>query len=112
MNTVCHKPGYFSNFGKKEIRFGFDGGNITSDGGSLLVARAMKKMNTVQSITKCLIDDRDQVKVRHSQHELIEQRIMLLVLGYEDCNDSNHLRNDPMIKSALGRLPESGKGLA
>lgn len=111
MKTVCHKPKYFSTYGKKEFWFGFNGGKITSDGGSMLVAGAIKKLKLSESIANCLTEKRDSAKIRHSLYELIEQRLMLMVLGYEDCNDSNHLRNDPMIKSALGRLPETGKQL-
>lgn len=66
MKTVCHKEHFFSNSEKKEFWFGFNGGNITSDGGSLLIARAMKKMGLADNMASCLKDKRNPEKVTYT----------------------------------------------
>jgi len=71
----------------------------------------MNKLKLPERISGCIDDDREQGKIRHSIRELVEQRILLMALGYEDCNDADFLRKDPLIKTVLSRLPESGKDL-
>lgn len=112
MKTVCHEVVKFSNSGKKNFLLDFSGGRIATDGGAILAAGALAKTGIAESIAACLTDSREQGKVRHPLKNILTQRLSLLVLGYKDCNDSNVLRKDPVIKSALGIAPESGPDLA
>ena len=87
MKTVCHKEYYFSTSEKKEFCFGFNGGNITSDGGSLLIAQAIKKMGLTDNMTNCLNDRRNPEKVTYTLGELLEQRI---ILDIDSTDDKTH----------------------
>lgn len=112
MKTVCHEVVKISNSGKKKFLLDFGGGRIATDGGAILAAKALAKTGIAESIAACLTDKREQGKVRHSLKNILTQRLSLLILGYNDCNDSNVLRRDPVIKSALGFAPETGPDLA
>jgi hypothetical protein len=90
----------------------FDGGRITSDGGIGLVSLADRKLGLSEGMVGCLRDGRQRGKVRHEMVELLRQRVYLIAAGYEDCNDSDSLREDPAVKLAVGRLPEGGEDLA
>ncbi len=111
MKTVCNKNEIFSNYWEKIISFNFEGGNIASDGGIILAEKAMKRLGIVKKIAERIDDFRDQLKIIHSIDDLIHQRITQLVLGYEDCNDSNYLRKDPLLKTVINGLPENSKDL-
>ncbi len=111
MKTVCHKNEIFSNYWKKIISFNFNGGNIGSDGGVILVEKAIKRLGIVEKIVERIDDYRDQSKVIHSYNDLIHQRLTQLALGYEDCNDSNYLRKDPLLKTVINGLPEGSYDL-
>ncbi len=57
----------------------------------------------------CLTDNRDQTKVKHSLSQLISQRIYQIIAGYEDSNDSNKLRQDPIFKLVCNQVPTVGE---
>jgi hypothetical protein len=78
---------------------------LSSDAGILLARQAEEQVQICQSIAACIEDWRDPQKITHSLHQLISQRVYQLVGGYEDANDSNQLRHDPIYKLACGRLP-------
>jgi hypothetical protein len=71
----------------------------------------MEKLGIVEKIADRIDDFRDQSKVIHSIDDLIHQRITQLALGYEDCNDSNYLRKDPLLKTMIKGLPEGSNDL-
>lgn len=96
----------------KEVTCDFNGGDIASDGGALLVAEADRKLGLTEKLAACVHDERDPNKVRHSVGEMLLQRVTQIACGYEDCNDADDLRSDPALKTAVGRLPESGDDLA
>jgi hypothetical protein len=85
---------------------------MTSDGGSLLLREIDQATKLATSMSQALCDPRDPAKVRHAQEELLRQRLFAIALGYEDCNDHGTLRFDPGLKTAIGRLPETGEALA
>lgn len=96
----------------REITACFDGGKITSDAGLLLFYALDKQHRLSQGFSGCIRDQRDGRYVRHALLELIRQRVHQIVAGYEDCNDANWLRSDPIFKTLCDRLPESDPDLA
>lgn len=79
---------------------------MSSDAGILLARQADEQEQICQSIADCIEDWRDPHKIKHSLHQLVSQRVYQLVGGYEDANDSNVLRHDPIFKLVCARLPE------
>jgi len=97
---------------KKRVEVGFDGGRTTSDGGFILLSDVDLGEGLTESISACVRDKRDKRYSRHDLLELIRQRLYQISAGYEDCNDSDSLRSDPALKTAVGRCPESASDLA
>jgi len=95
----------------RDVVVRFDGGDISSDAGMTLVSAADKKIGLISALALSIDDNRDQVKVDHSIQVLMQERVYAIVLGYEDANDLDRLRHDPILKTACGRLPESGLAL-
>lgn len=89
----------------KRIEAKFDGGLISSDGGSLLVRKADRELELTEMAVLCLTDWRQGSAVKHSLQALFLQRLVGLCTGAEDCNDAAVLRFDPMHKLAVGKLP-------
>lgn len=85
----------------------FDGGRITSDGGLLWLARADSELGLCETLVEYVPEWRTR-KGRHSLVALIRQRVFQIACGYEDQNDSDTLRQDPLLKLVCGSLPESG----
>jgi hypothetical protein len=85
----------------------FDGGRITSDGGLLWLAKADLQLGLCEAISEHIPGWKKR-KGLHSLRSLVRQRIFQIVCGYEDQNDSNSLREDPLLKVVCGSLPESG----
>jgi len=103
MTECTTKAMAFSSVGKKDLAADFRGGKLTSDAGVVLLREADKKLGLSKILSDCIPDPRDQRYVKHSQKELIAQRVYGIVLGYEDLNDHNELRKDPALKVAAGR---------
>jgi hypothetical protein len=89
----------------------FDGGRITSDGGLLWLAEVDSEMGLCEAVSECVPEWRTR-KGRHSLLSLVRQRVFQIACGYEDQNDSDFLREDPLLKLSCGSLPESGSDLA
>ena len=89
----------------------FDGGRLTSDGGLTWLSEANSRLGVCEAISECVPEWRKR-KGRHSLASLIKQRVFQIACGYEDQNDSNSLRGDPLLKLLCGSLPESGEDLA
>jgi hypothetical protein len=104
MRTDCtHKQFEFEGFGKHKVIAAFDGGNITSDGGALLLRETDIALSMSEQVAACFTDGRDQNSVVHKIETLVAQRIHGMALGYEDLNDHDDLRHD----MALGFLSDS-----
>src|SRR5690554_5346249 len=71
----------------REVIGSFDGGDISSDGGVMLVAEADRKLGMIRRLASMIHDERDPRKVRHGVEEMLAQRILGIACGYEDCND-------------------------
>jgi hypothetical protein len=98
MTTECiQEPFPFHPLNRREVRGQFDGGSITSDAGGLLLREVEKRTNIIGQFANCFADYRDPELVEHGVGELVGQRIYGLALGYEDLNDHEELRRDPLL---------------
>ncbi len=96
----------------KDVVARFDGGEITSDAGLVLLSQADRSIGLTQDLADA-IDDRRQVsKVEHSYWALLQERIFAIACGYPDANDLGTLRHDPALKLACGRCPKTDPALA
>ena len=96
----------------KAILVDFDGGRLSSDGGPILLGDPDDQIGLTRELAAVLRDPRAPRRVDFTNHDLLKQRVFQIVAGYEDANDANTLRHDPILKLLLGRLPESGAPLA
>ncbi len=103
-------PG-LSPVGGKEITATFDGGQLSSDGGVLILREIEKQLGIAAMLSACVPDVRDQSRVIHTHADMIRSRVFAIASGYEDCDDLDALRIDPAFKMACGRQPETGKDL-
>ncbi|BBL79297.1 hypothetical protein RxyAA322_11510 [Rubrobacter xylanophilus] len=95
-----------------ELEAAFDGGRITSDGGLLWLAQIDGELGLCEAIASYVPEWRSQRSVRRSLATLVRQRVYQIACGYEDQNDADTLRTDPLLKLVLGRLPERETDLA
>jgi len=93
----------FRPLGRRRIDTGFEGGNITSDGGALFVREMDEQLGLSRRISERIIDPRRLASCDHSGRDLIRQRLVGLALGYEDLNDHDTLRDDILVQTAVGR---------
>jgi hypothetical protein len=89
----------------------FDGGRLTSDGGLTWLAQVDRELGVCEAMSEHLPEWRKR-RGRHSMLSLLKQRVYQIACGYEDQNDSDFLRSDPLLKPVCGVLPESGEDLA
>lgn len=109
MNTEC-TPSLFElqPLGSRQITAKFDGGTITSDAGGLLLREVEAKARIVERFAGCFEDFRDPEKLEHTVAELLKQRIFSIALGYEDLNDHEQLRRDPLLAVLVGKTDPTG----
>jgi hypothetical protein len=100
----------FPGFSGRKIEAKFTGGDVTSDGGILLLRKVDQLLGLTEAVNKVLPDPRDPLQITHPQLDLLRQRIYGLALGYEDLNDQNTLRHDPAWQTALNRTDKLGSG--
>jgi Transposase DDE domain group 1 len=102
--TQCTQSSFeFKAHHRREIVARFDGGAISSDGGSLLLRETDQRLNLLDRFSRCFLDGREQDRIEHSILEMISQRVYGLALGYEDLNDHEQLRKDPLFGVLAGR---------
>jgi hypothetical protein len=87
----------FEGFDSRRVVAAFDGGAVTSDAGALLLREADRAVRLIDRVAGCFLDGRDQTGVVHAVHTLVGQRIIGIALGYEDVNDHDALRLDPVL---------------
>src|SRR5271166_4677367 len=105
MQTECSaKPSPFGRVEGRPVVAEFDGGALTSDAGGLLLGAADRRLDLVRRLAGCFGDARDQRLVEHSVATLIGQRVFGIALGYEDLNDHDELRHDPVMAVLAGKL--------
>lgn len=86
---------------RRRVEAEFSGGQVTSDGGVVLLRQADRRTGLMEAIDEVIADPRDPELITHSQLSLLRQRVYGLALGYEDLNDHGTLRTDPAIQSAV-----------
>ena len=86
----------------------FDQPHASSDGGAILLKAAEARYGLIDDFARCLIDDRQAGKVRHTLEDLLAQRIFGLACGHPDANDADRLADDPIYKLLLDRDPLTG----
>lgn len=102
--TECIQSEFrFEAAGRREIVARFDGGTISSDAGAFLLRQTDQRLNLLSRLAECFVDGRNQEQVEHSILEMLSQRVYGLALGYEDINDHEQLRQDPVFGILAGR---------
>jgi hypothetical protein len=96
----------------KQIGVAFDGGQVSSDGGLLLLEKADRRLGLSELAAECVGESRRPDLVKHSMQNLFKQRMYGIACGYEDCNDAGRIGKDAVHQLALGQLPSAGKALA
>ena len=110
MKTECTPTQLrFHALGRREVVGKFDGGNITSDAGGLLLRETEKRMGIISGFARCFEDKRNPEAIEHTVGELVAQRIYGLALGYEDLNDHDDLRRDPLFAVLAGKEDPEGE---
>ena len=95
--TECNPtPLTFSSLGCRRLHADFSGGALTTDAGMLLLRQADKRLGLLDALDRCSPDPRDPDSITHPQRALLAQRILAIAAGYEDLNDHQHLRHDPL----------------
>lgn len=107
--TVCHNRLVIPNEKLRDTHIGFDGGNITSDSGVMLLAKTDRKFDVCRRIAECFTDLRQQNLIEHDLISLIRQRIYAIPLGYEDLNDHDHISKDIALAAAVGVAEPDGR---
>ncbi len=102
------QPFFFEDLGLRQVQADFSGGTLSSDGGVLLLRQADAALGLTQRLAECFTDGREQIYVDHSVRQLVAQRIYGLALGYEDLNDHDRLRLDPLLATACDKRDPLG----
>jgi hypothetical protein len=109
--TECSQSSFdFQGLFSRGVVGRFDGGQITSDGGALLLREVESRIRIVERFAECFRDHRSPERIEHSVNELVAQRIYGLALGYEDLNDHDQLRSDPLMAVVAGKRDPEGAG--
>ena len=105
MQTECSaEPSVFGRVEGRPVVAAFDGGALTSDAGGLLLGAADRSLDLVRRLSGCFRDARNPRFIEHSVATLIGQRVFGIALGYEDLNDHDELRHDPVMAVLAGKL--------
>src|SRR5450755_2874274 len=105
MPTQCNAEQLeFAGVGRRRVVAAFDGGTVSSDAGALLLGRTDEAIGLLDRLSRCFIDQRNPELIEHSVRTLIGQRVFGMALGYEDLNDHERLRHDPLWGALLGKL--------
>jgi len=105
-------PLHLAPVGAKAVDLDFDGGRLSSDAGVVLLKDIDDQLGLTRHLAAMLSDPRAARRVHFTLHDLLKQRVFQIAAGYEDANDANTLRDDPIFKLMLDRLPETGAPLA
>ena len=111
--TECIQSAFeFASHFSRQVVARFDGGTLTTDGGGLLLRETDRRLNLLPRFAQCFLDGRSPVFVEHSVEQLVSQRVYGLALGYEDLNDHEQLRQDPLLRVLAGKLDVEDSPLA
>ena len=109
MKTECSQLAFdFQPLAARQVVADFEGGTITSDAGGLLLREVEARTGLLAKLARCFDDYRDEELIEHSVTDLIKQRVFALALGYEDLNDHDQLRADPLLATLVGKRDVTG----
>ncbi len=113
MSTACIQPSHsFQALGRRRVEAAFDAGRVSSDGGLLLLREAAEAIGLFSMLANCFVNHLDQRRVERSVKQLVAQRVLALAAGYEDLNDHDTLRADPLLALAVGKEDVFGEDRA
>jgi hypothetical protein len=102
--TQCNQTAFpFEAHFSRQVVARFDGARMTTDGGALLLRAADRRIGLLRRVAACFTDAREPERVEHTLDALLAQRIYALALGYEDLNDHEELRHDPLLALLAGK---------
>jgi len=108
-STVCLPQALeFANLGARAVVGDFSAGHVSADGGLLWLRQLDSSLGLTRKLSRCFHDRRDPDAIEHTVQHLIAQRILGLAVGYEDLNDHNRLRHDPLLAVAAGKTDPLG----
>ena len=102
------EPLLFQDLARRQVLADFSGGYLSSDGGTLLLRQIDRGLGVSRSIAACFCDARDPRRIDHQLEELVAQRLHAEALGYEDLNDHDTLRRDPLLAVSVGKADPLG----
>jgi hypothetical protein len=102
----------FHPLARRRVEGRFDGGPITSDAGGLLLREVEKRTGIIAQFAACFRDHRNPERIEHTVKELVAQRVYALALGYEDLNDHDQLRHDPLLAVLAEKRDPTGESRA
>lgn len=103
MPDCTSKQMEFEPFKRRRVEVNFDGGDVSSDGGVLLLRKLERRLGLLDRVAQVLADPRDPERIDHTLEEMLKQRVFGLVQGYEDLNDHATLRTDVLMQTACER---------
>jgi len=108
-STDCHnEPLLFADLGRRQVVADFSGGHLSSDGGVLLLRQVDQNLGLTATLARAFTDQRDGRYCDHAVRELLAQRLLAEALGYDDVNDHDTLRRDPLLAVACGKREPLG----
>lgn len=110
--TALSEPLLFNSLASRQVVTDFSAGHVSSDGGMLLLRQIDEGLGISRSLAGCFRDHRNPLFIEHSVRELVAQRLLGMAAGYEDLNDHNLLRLDPLFAVAVGKEDPLGSGRA
>ena len=112
MAECTRKTLQFSSLSRKKILADFNGGHLTSDGGALLIREVNRRTGLIGALAGCITDPREPAKIKHEVTTMLAQRVYGIALGYEDGNDHQTLRDDPIMQILAEGVPDPDDPLA
>ena len=112
MTECTPTPLTFASLGCRRLHADFSGGALSTDAGMLLLRQADKRLGLLDALDHCIPDPRDPDSLIHPQRALLAQRIFAIAAGYEDLNDHQHLRHDPLWQVLADYQPDPQQPLA
>jgi hypothetical protein len=108
--TDCKQKNFgFQGLGRRKVEADFSGGHLSSNSGVLLIGELDRRLGLSAAFARCFGDRRDQRLIEHSVLDLVRQRVYGLVAGYEDINDHERLKYDPLLATVVGKEDPLGK---
>jgi hypothetical protein len=110
VSPQCNQKEFdFGKHFRRQVTARFDGGPISSDGGAILLREVDQRLRLISRLAGCFEDHRDPQRIEHSVTELLAQRLYAIALGYEDLNDHDELRRDPLLALLAGKQDVTGQ---